>query len=97
MPRSWFSSVFNTINLAFLDALPPSVVWLPWDGCGYYGAMAIHEPIGHPLRLLSELTSAFDLGGKGKRTCVPMRFDSSLAIHLCKMAEIPISGSIAGV
>ena len=41
--------------------------------------------------LLSELISGFALGENGRRSYAVTRFGSSLAIHLCGMAEIEIS------
>ena len=73
-------------------------MWLPWEGRGYCGAVAVLESIGQSLRLLSELIRAFALGGKGGRTCAPTRFGASLATHLCRMVESAVLGvqSVAG-
>ena len=98
LPRPCFSSSSGIVSLAFLDALSPSGVCLAWDGCGYCGAMAALEPAGQPLWLLSELTGAFVVGGKSRRTCAPTRFGSSPAVHQHTMATTAFfSGrSVAG-
>ena len=93
-----FSLVSGTVSLTFLDAPYPSGVWLPWDGCGYCGAIAALEPAGQPLWLLSEFIDTFALGGKSRRTCAPTRFGSSPAVHQHTMATTAFfSGrSVAG-
>ena len=63
--RPCFFLLFGTVSLAFMGALYPSDVRLPWDGCSYCGAMVVVEPTRQPLRLLSELICAFVLGEKG--------------------------------
>ena len=63
-----FSLVFRTLSLGFMGALYPSGVWLPWDGCGDSGVVAVLEPISQPRQLLRGLIRAFYSGGKHKRS-----------------------------